>query len=126
METVTTGGFNWSLLVAVAALVISVLSPLLTAIINGFFQSKLKRTELRTEQRMKAIRNYLQQAGERTYGQSFGKTAEYLAAKSEIYLFVDPKLWPDIDAFDACANGSSDANEILIRIAKKLSKSYFD
>lgn len=83
---------DWSVILAAAALIISVLSPLLTALLSGVFKLKEKRMEYSFEQ-AKAIRNYLQRAGEHTFG-CIGKSEEYLSAKGEIFLFVPTSICP--------------------------------
>lgn len=110
---------DWSVILAAAALIISVLSPLITALLSGVFKLKEKHMEYSFEQ-VKAIRNYLQRAGEHTFS-CMGKSNEYLSAKGEIFLFIPTKYWKDIEEFDAAIGDDKRSSELLFKISKELS-----
>jgi len=82
-----------SIIIAIAALAFSVVSPVITAWLNNSHQLKMKQIEFNLERRAQAIENYVRAIGETIHtkrpdlthcGSSYG----------EIFLYLPEELWP--------------------------------
>lgn len=98
-----------AVLMAFAALLLSVLSPFFSAIINGYFRLKEKKLELKTERqkeeqafylshRAEVIEKYLSAAGACSKSNTPENRALFGSVMGEIYLYVRSDLWPTLDA----------------------------
>lgn len=132
-EPVSTG-VDLSLVIAVAALVLSALSPLITSLIGGIFRLKEKSLDINERQndqeiefyyrhRAEVIEQYIKAAGqviERGSGQNEEK---FGATMGEVYLYVDESLWPLLDSITDYihTDRNASAKEDLIKLCKALS-----
>lgn len=125
---------NWSLIIALAALALSVLSPIFSAWISGRYQLKLKRLELKNEaerrrqefydaHRAEVIENFITTAGAAIQDQTFQTMNAFGRSAGEIYLYLPEKLWPLVEAVseDLAASETKGAAESLTILCKKLS-----
>ena len=85
-----------SILIAGIALVVSVVSPVLTAISNNRFHLKLMRKEFYHKHRAEVIEGYLSSAGQIIYSASSENLAAFGKFSHEIYLYADASMWDDI------------------------------
>lgn len=99
---------NASLVISISALVMSCLSPLLSALISGFFRRNEKKLELKaelerrdhefyTQHRAEAIERYITAVGKLSRQGGKEPFFEYGAAMGEVYLYVDSQYWPLLD-----------------------------
>lgn len=102
----------FSLIIAFAALVFSLLSPIVSAFISGRYKLKEKRLEFDIEQQKQyrtfyeehracVIEKYLNAVGRACKSSSFDALADYGEASGEIYFYVDESLWPLLDRINA-------------------------
>lgn len=124
-----------NLAIALAALLLSLLSPIFSALITGHFRLKEKRLDLAAERekeqqsfynqhRAEVIERFISAAGAALKDPERSTLAAYGAAKGEIYLYVDKALWSEIDRLDALVQYSADNSEglsLLSSICKQLS-----
>lgn len=111
-----------SLIVALSAIVLSILSPIASAWINGHYRMKEKEAELthareqaalelahareqeeRTfylQHRAEVIERYISATGAVLKQSTSQNLSAYGAAKGEIYLYVEDYLWDQIDELD--------------------------
>ena len=98
-----------SLVIAVAALVLSVLSPVLSSVISGTFRIKEKKIELNAEKakwdqtfyaqhRAEVIERYLNVVGKYSKLPATSTREEFGSCMGEIYLYVNRSLWPILDS----------------------------
>lgn len=98
-----------SLLISIVALVLSVLSPVISSIISGLFHYNEKKLELKSESerrnhefyeqhRAEVIERYINAAGKASKSFSDGNLQEFGASMGEIYMYVDQSLWPLLDS----------------------------
>ena len=92
---------DWSIVIAAAALAVSVLSPILTAIINHRYALKNKRIEFDEQHRIAALERYIRAAGAVTGRYSDPNAAEYWASCGEVYMYIPSALWPYVDQISA-------------------------
>lgn len=90
-------GIDWSLVIAAAALLVSVLSPTLTAIVNNHHEYKKRISDFEQEHRIAAIEAYVRSTGAVCGNGTNESFAQYGAHCGEIYLYVPKELWPKID-----------------------------
>ena len=101
-------GLDLSLVIAIAALVLSALSPLISALVSGVFNIKEKRLDIsakKNEQeqefyyrhRAEVIENYIRATGEEIESLTRTSHANFGSVMGEIYLYVDSSLWPLLD-----------------------------
>lgn len=128
---------DWSLLIAIAALVFSVASPIASALITGHYQlrqkeleytnaAKVRNQEFYTQHRAEVIERFLKAAGSVINFQTHSNMEEYGKTVAEMYIYVPEKYWGYIDSIDDCiTNGDRDSgmNE-LTTLAGKLSEEH--
>lgn len=120
-----------SLVIAIAALVLSALSPLVSALISGLFRIKEKRLELAAKQeeqqrdfyyrhRAEVIERYTSSAGRAILS---GQYYDFGNSMGEIYFYVDESLWPLLDNIAQCFHTSQwfMAKDDFITLCKALS-----
>lgn len=101
-----------SLIIAFAALLFSLLSPIVSAFISGRYRLKEKQLESEIEQkkqyrtfyeehRAQVIEKYLNAVGRACKSSSYDVLADYGEASGEIYFYVDESLWPLLDRINA-------------------------
>lgn len=127
-------GLDLSLVIAIAALVLSALSPLISALVSGAFNIKEKQLDIsakKSEQeqefyyrhRAEVIENYIKVTGSVIELQDCVAKANFGSAMGEIYLYTDTSLWPILDNIAKCVqeNVSYNAHKDFIRLCKALS-----
>lgn len=88
---------NWSIFIAAIALLISIISPILTAIINNHYKIKEYKSEFYEKHRAEVIERYLNSVGSTLYRQDLDDIREYGRSFAEIYLYVPSYLWDTLD-----------------------------
>ena len=97
-----------SLVIAIAALVLSALSPLVSSLISGLFRIKEQKLELVAKQkeqerdfyyrhRAEVIEKYISVTGQVIESGHYKEQVAFGAAVGEIYIYVDETLWPLLD-----------------------------
>lgn len=129
-EQVSTG-LDLSIVIAVAALILSVLSPLISSVINGLFRIREKKLEIVAKQKEQELEFYYQHRAEviERYISSAGKViqtgqiVDFGLAMGEIYIYVDKSLWPLIDniAEYVYSDKAFGAKDDFIKLCKELS-----
>lgn len=127
-------GVDLSLVIAVAALVLSALSPLITSWIGGIFRLKEKSLDINERQNDQEIEFYYRHRAEviEQYIKATGRVIEldtlnneeiFGSTMGEVYLYVDESLWPLLDSItDYIHTGShASAKEDFIKLCKALS-----
>lgn len=92
--------FNVSDWMSGIALVVSVASPMVTAIINSRSQRKIKEMELIDLRRSDAISAYIQATGSYIQDPRTSTAAAYGSAYGEIFLYTPESLWMPISALN--------------------------
>lgn len=115
---------DWSVLISVTALVISVLCPVLTALVNNLFQLKFRNRDFFNKHRAEVIEGYLRTAGACTCNDSKEARSEYGKYYAEIFLYAPEPIWGDLELFhEMITSGSAKGTYAqLIKISKVLSK----
>lgn len=132
-EQVSTG-LDFSLVIAVAALVLSVLSPLISSLVNGHFRIKEKKLDITEKQlelerdfyyqhRAEVIEKYISAAGQVIESGTYEGQADFGAVMGEIYFYVDESLWPLLDGISQYihTDNSFSAKDDFITLCKALS-----
>ena len=122
---------NLSLFISVAALVLSVLSPLISALVNVIFRIKEKNIDIAAKQKEQEREFYYQHRAEviERYISSAGKAIQtdrdqdFVTAMGEVYIYVDKSLWPLIDniAQYVYSDNAFAAKDDFIELCKALS-----
>lgn len=121
---------NLSLVIAVAALILSALSPL----VSGFFRLKEKKLEIAAKQketdqsyyyrhRAEVIEQYIRATGQVIEIETVEACSQYGASMGEIYLYVDEALWKYIDNISKSIHSGNNeaARSDFIALCKELS-----
>lgn len=124
-----------SLLISVIALILSVLSPALSAIISGRYHLKGKSRELAVDimkinhkfyeqHRVEVIERYITAAGRASKSFDDKNREAFGAAVGEIYMYVNEDQWPLLDEIVKKLSGRSgiDATDDIVKLCKALSK----
>lgn len=115
----------WSAIISGIALVAAVLSPVITAIVNNKYQSKINRQKYFDEHRAQVIENYIQSVGElcedvdrESFRRAYGRNSK------EIYLYLPQELWSKVDSIDSLIyrNNHRQACIVLAELCKELNK----
>ena len=126
---------NTSILISVAALVLSILSPIVSAWISGHYKIKEKENEYNHEKEQQArvfylqhkaevIENYIKAAGLAINSKGiFDNEQKFGEAMGEIYLYIPKHQWPLIDNVTGFINTGDyeEARKSLISLCKFLS-----
>lgn len=125
------------LIISLSALALSILSPFATAWLNGRNRLKEKRMDIAERQRIRdaeffeqhraeVIESFVRSAMRATQNvpKSSDDTLDFGAACGEIYLYLDPSYWPDIDKAIQMvqARDNAAARTVLLGICKRLSE----
>ena len=106
------------IIISVCALVLSIISPVLSAWLNGRYRIKEKKLDLmasrekdlrevQVRHKMEVIEEYVRAVGELSKYDNLNKEVAYGAVSGQIYLYVDKKYWPllaDISEAIKCNN----------------------
>ena len=127
--------YDLSLIIALAALLLSILSPFFSAWINGHYRLKEKKLDIAAERekeqqtfyvhhRAEVIERYISAAGSAIKNPCPDTMAAFGASQGEVYLYVDASLWPELDKLDSMVKYHPDIVEglsLLNSICKSLS-----
>lgn len=89
-----------SALAAWIALIVAIISPILTAIINNHHQTKMKKIEMSIASKLKIIEDYLSSTGQVIYHNGEASTESYSIAIGRIYSASPRFLWEKISVLD--------------------------
>ena len=100
-----------ALIISISALLFSVLSPIVTAIINGHYSIKEKNLTMLSnsakenndfyiKHRAKVIEAYLSAAGKVVYFNDKKASSNFGKCATEIYLYIDESEWHYIDSIN--------------------------
>lgn len=132
--TSNTASVDLSLWIAIAALVLSTLSPILSSLINGYFRIKEKKLEssqalakhqqeFYERHRAEVIERYLTAVGKAAKVSTTANHEMFGEVMGEIYLYVDESLWPLLDSIAGkiTKHNLSDPTDELQILCKALS-----
>lgn len=99
--------FDLTITISVTIALCAIISPILVAIINNIHQTKMKKLEILTDYKLKAIENYMQCLGQcrkdqfgpaiNNYAESYGHAIIYVSKHSR-------QLMSEIDSLIDCNN----------------------
>lgn len=90
---------TWSIVAIVisgAALLFSIIGPLITAVIKNRYDSKMYERRFYNEHRHEVIENYLKCLGKCLFAITFDATVEFGEATAEIFMYVPKEMWENI------------------------------
>lgn len=111
-----------SALAAWIALIVAIISPILTAIINNHHQTKMKKIEMSTASKLKIIEDYLSSTGQVIYHNGESDTESYSISIGRIYSAAPRFLWEKISILDEMIYSSNweDAHTQFLEISQAL------
>ena len=111
-----------SALAAQIALIVAIISPILTAIINNRHQTKMKKIEMSIASKLKIIEDYLSSAGQIIYHNGEANTESYSIAIGRIYSDSPRSLWEKISVLDEMIYSGNweDAHAQFLEISQAL------
>ncbi len=111
-----------SALAAWIALIVAIISPILTAIINNHHQTKMKKIEMSIASKLKIIEDYLSSAGQIIYHNGEASTESYSIAIGRIYSASPRSLWEKISLLDEMiySRNWEDAHTQFLEISQAL------
>jgi len=109
-------------LAAWIALIVAIISPILTAIINNHHQTKMKKIEISIASKLKIIEDYLSSAGQIIYHNGEASTESYSIAIGRIYSASPRFLWEKISLLDEMiySRNWEDAHTQFLEISQAL------
>lgn len=122
---------TWAMIIAGIALLTSIISPIITTIINNCHQTKLKKIEFSHSIKVKVYNEYIDITSREIL--ISGISEEYKKIYAKIFLYAPNKLWSSIKLLnDMIINDKNSEKifcdeekclKILIEISKELNKS---
>lgn len=111
-----------SALAAWIALIVAIISPILTAIINNHHQTKMKKIEMSTASKLKIIEDYLSSTGQVIYHNGESDTESYSISIGRIYSAAPRFLWEKISILDEMIYSGNweDAHSQFLEISQAL------
>lgn len=126
-----------ALIISISALLLSVLSPIVTAIINGHYSIKEKNLAMLSnnvkenndfyiKHRAEVIEAYLSAAGRVIYYNDKKASSNFGKCATEIYLYIDESDWHYIDSINQGISSFkySETKVALESLAKIIAKKY--
>ena len=127
---------NFAVAISIIALASTVVSPLLTALINSYCSIRLRKLEMKhekdlreqqyyTQHRSDVIERYITAAGKAARVRNVEAKMEFGAAMGEIYLYVDESDWPLLAEIETniLYSDKEAGTEALTNLCKKLAHS---
>lgn len=114
-----------SLWIALIALLLSILSPLMTAVINNIFSLKIKKADLYEARRLDAIEKYIYHASCVSSKKAIYPTTDsYRQSSKTVLLYTSSKEWALIDEFNEHLKNDNllEAKIILDKLCKKFDR----
>lgn len=111
-----------STLAAWIALIVAIISPILTAIINNYHQTKMKKIEMSIASKLKIIEDYLSCTGQVIHHHGDADIEAYGTAVGKIYLASPRFLWEKISNLDKMiySRNWEDAHSKFLEISQAL------
>lgn len=126
---------NFAVSISLIALTSTIISPLLTAIINGGVslllraldhkhERKLREQQYYTQHRADVIEQYISAAGKAARVRNAEAKAEFGAVMGEIYLYIDETAWPLLAEIEQniLYSDREGSTEALTKLCKELSR----
>ena len=126
-----------ALVISISALLFSILSPIVTAIINGHYSIKEKNLTMLSnsakenndfyiKHRAKVIEAYLSAAGKVVYFNDKKASSNFGKCATEIYLYIDESEWHYIDSINQGISSFKylETRDALESLAKIIAKKY--
>lgn len=116
---------NWTILLQVVTILVAVIAPSVTAVINNHYAIKIEREKFMRDKKRQAIHDYLNAAGHSILAKYRTGNEEYSQSKYVIFLYASKSTWKDIQMFDELlSNGCfEEAQQQLQHLSKLLSAS---
>lgn len=121
-----------SIVIAGAAFALALISPVVSAWISSHYNLKLQKyqfqhdlevrnAEFYTRHRAEVIERFVNSAGAVIEWNDASTIKEFGKASGEIYLYVSPALWPDIDELrEAIEHSGENARHLYMDVCKSL------
>ena len=102
----------------------AILSPVIVTFLNNRHAIKMEKLKFQTENKAKAIEDYLLAVGKILDVYSSQSACDYEARKGIAYLYAPKSAWPKMDELDRLIKGQKfeDARKSLVPLCKELSK----
>lgn len=116
---------QWQAVIFAVALIVSVISPFVTSVLNNIHERKMWERRKNHERRDIAIQNYIQKCGLALKRDAGTYVKEYSENYGEIFLFAPKELWSDIEKLDYYITNRIHGNEptqLFVKICKSLSE----
>lgn len=116
---------NATIIVALLAAISAITAPILTSLINNYYQLKMKQIELYEEKRIKAINDYISSVSQCIQLASNESIKEMSQSFNSIFLYTSPDLWDDLLKINKLIENIEfeQVSELLPNIAQRLSPS---
>jgi len=114
---------DWSVTIAGIALIVAIISPVATTILNNRFMLKIKKWEISSQRKLEIIEGYLNSASDSAY--SDGVLDDFAKYRATIFLYAPNNLHNKIRELNQAVEGtrfSSETAELLYEVAIALRK----
>lgn len=117
---------DWSAAAAWIALVVAIISPIITTIISNTHQSKIKRLEILEQRGLKIIEDYLDITSKEIL--TTGISDNYQKCYAQIFLYAPKKLHKDLEELNRLISNpvnnmfpdKEKCSSLLLKISKEL------
>lgn len=116
--------FDWSVVISGIALIVAIISPVITTLLNNYHQDKMWEREHFSLHKSDVIEQYVKSTGTVLKEQATGALHEYGNCYGEIFFYAPEEAWPLIELIDAAIvsrNISADVNNMFVDLCKILS-----
>lgn len=93
--------FDWSVVISGIALIVAIISPVITTLLNNYHQDKMWEREHFSLHKSDVIEQYVKSTGIVLKKQSFDSLQEYGNCYGEIFFYAPEEAWPLIEQIDA-------------------------
>ena len=121
---------TWAMIISGIALLTSIVSPIITSLINNHYQTKIKEKEFSHSIKVQVFNEYIEMTSREIL--IAGLSEDYNKVYTKIFLYAPKRLWNDIEKLynQMVAGKKSNSyfcdkkscQELLIKITKELNK----
>ena len=115
---------NWTILLQIITVLVAILSPTFTAIINNRYALKMEKEKFIRTERKQIFHDYLTATSIYITHSNLTEKMHYLELKELVFLYTSEPIWNEIEKLDGFVknHNTENAHEQLSYLSKLLAK----
>ena len=115
---------NWTILLQIITVLVAILSPTFTAIVNNRYALKMEKEKFIRTERKQIFHDYLTATSNYIAHSNLTEKMHYLELKELVFLYASEPIWNEIEKLDGLVKNhdTEKAHEQLSYLSKLLAK----